>query len=280
MSLINEALKKAQALQDANNSAPSKGGADGAARRNAGGSEPSMRTGAAAFIFAGVALFTLLGIGLAVRNLSTPAETRAETALADPIRPAPPPSEDPVPTPAQTEKQEGDGMRPGETDDPPRTLNDPLQTVSPAAEPAREKPASTPQAVDAPGKTPVAENGSSTERSTPVRREAESARPSTQPHAAVIPDETSPATDANPAEPPPPAPVPEEEILAIIDLLEIRGIMADSKRVLIYDSRVKRSFAYGIGSTVSRTPLLKIREITPRSITFNDEAGRSFTKAF
>ncbi|MCC5807382.1 MAG: hypothetical protein JJU00_13750 [Opitutales bacterium] len=300
MSLINEALKKAQSQQDPAKTSARKAGTGSTVTQAMGRRSPHVpavpapRSSLLLPVLAGGAILAVLvlGIGLIFWSLNRPSDTGSEIARAEPsAMPQPPPPTSPdttgaaaaavedavAPTEAPAEPAQSPPpvplQRPNTEDPPDVSDSEPVLSVEPA--PPLEQPTRQPAPPDA--ASPTAAQQRESVPTAAEGAEAPEAVAETAPAPAPPePEATPPAADL----PPVPAPFPEAQILEVIDQLEIRGIMADSRRVLIYDSRVKRSFAYGLDSTVSGNPFLKIKDITSSSIIFTDDAGRSFTKSF
>ena len=290
MSLINEALKKAQSQQNPDKSAARNAGTGSTVAQamergspQPGTPPPLSANGQSLLVpvLTGGAILAVLvfGVGLTLWSLNRPAETVSDVARAE--APAPPP---PAPGEAEpaAEPAAAADVQPAQPAPPPvpATLpvaDEPAFAVEPAPpleQPAPRAPAPESPALplDEPAPTPPAPASEAARSADAAPTEPE---PSPAPQAV---EEPAPAAEATRSAEP--APVPEAEIRERIGQLEIRGIMADSRRVLIYDSRVKRSFAFGLDSTVSQNPFLKIKDITSSSILFTDDAGRSFTKTF
>ncbi len=303
MSLINEALKKAQSQQE-----PSKAVAPGEVRSTVAQAmdhsvpQPSTlpplagkRPGVLLPALAGSTILAVLvlGIGLIFWSLNRPTAPVSVAAAAEETKPPPVSASNAAESAAAISEDEGPEPTPTAAEPAPESLPErsdpaaaPVSTPEPAFSidpaPAAVKPVSAPSereesasTSDAPAPSPEPVEAfpspqiAASTAAAPTEPRTSSAAPNGEP---------APATGATPTAEP--TLVPQSEILDVIEQLEIRGIMADSRRVLIYDRRVKRSFAFGLDSTVSRNPLLKIKDITPSSIIFTDDAGRSFTKSF
>ncbi len=284
MSLINEALKRAQSQQQnrATGSGNTGGASIGQAMRQEGPQRfpQNHRSSALPWLIAGGCLLTLLvlGFGLILWTLSSQRSIKEAPAiaLAEPAQISSRPEASSSPRPERPETiseiaaagpQDLDASAPTA----PSPLSSPGQTET-AADPAPGQavsamPAeSTAHHISEPAPSPV----SSPPAAVPTAAPTETAQ--------TLPPETVPPESALSGSPTV-APT-EEEVWAVIDRLEIRGIMAGLSRVLVFDPPANRSFAYDKGSTVSRTPLLVIREISPEAITFEDDAGQTYVKPF
>lgn len=67
---------------------------------------------------------------------------------------------------------------------------------------------------------------------------------------------------------------------AYLQGIEVRGVLSGASRVLLYDQTTRRSSAYRVGALVVPDFGVRIREITPATITFVDENGVSYVKHF
>lgn len=246
MSLINEALKKAQAQRQS--AAP--GESPTSAQPGApGASMPSPTAGPSnlwpvLFAIAGIALLFAAGAGLIVWGLMRPVAPATPTAEVSLEKGSDSTSEasDPLPGPTAEAVQ-------------------PTRTAAPAAAtPDSSIPASTIAETASVAKSVPSEEPSSPAQSTP---------PSTT-EAAPIPEAASPAKPS----------VPNPAVEAFVTRLEVRGIMSGGQKALLFNHLTQRSEAYISGSTVSNELQLKIQSITERSITFVDHDGHVYTKQF
>ncbi len=242
MSLINEALKKAQAQrQGGTPSQPPPPGMPppGNAPPSAGPSHlwPIV------LAFFGVAVLFAGGAALIVWGLMrSSGEQRDQTVVTAPADTVPQPSApEAVPTPAPT---------PDESIESPASAL-PSEEVS---SPGLATPTPAPTAIPSqPEPTP--------------RHVAPAASPSPSPTATPARDVPAPAR-ANPA------------VESFLARLEVRGVMAGGQRALLYNHDTQRTQAYEAGATISNELQLRVGEITMRSITFVDHDGFVYTKRF
>ncbi len=95
---------------------------------------------------------------------------------------------------------------------------------------------------------------------------------------------TAPATPAAAAPAAPetvtPPPAPDPLIAAHIAQLEVRGVMTGGSKILLFDPAESRSRAFSAGDQVNDQMGLVIEDISARTITFVDHAGAIYTKGF
>ena len=279
MSLINEALKRAQSQKSAPPPA--------AGSPPAGSPPPPPPTpvgtpvpGIITLLLVGgtiLAVFTL-GAGLIIWGLRSdrgpipePVRVAAEmpvapaapappaAILAEPPPPPPPsPSPSPSPFPSLDERREA----------PPQEDSSPFAAPPPPVLPPAIAPIPAPPGVPSPPPATGAATVAATAPSAPVS----------------VPGIERPAPQPEPPPPAPPAPPappqPDPAILGFLSEIEIRGIMAGLQRVLIFNPADNRSSAFEAGAVFSRDPLLTIKEIRQRSIIFEDENGLRYEKRF
>lgn len=250
MSLINEALKKAQ--KQRTGEAPALG-----SMPNIGGEQPQQisRRAKPASVNA---LLVRLGLGAAallvvivggiflLRGKSAPEATSAPKTVA--AAPAAKPVEEPVTVPAKTES-------------PAKTITAPAKAApAPAAKPSENvfvlPIAPPPEATKAAAVTPKAEPKA--EAPKPV-----AAAPVVQP-AAELPA------------PPKPAGRLEPRAIQYIENLKVAGIRisGNDSKVLMNDR------VYRVGNTIEHEMGLKLIGITANSLTFEDEQGGRYTRNF
>lgn len=73
---------------------------------------------------------------------------------------------------------------------------------------------------------------------------------------------------------------PDPEITAFVSSLEIRGVMRGGQRILIFDPTVQRSRAYAPNEILSETWELLVVSISPQRVEFVDERGATYFKRF
>jgi hypothetical protein len=260
MSLINEALKKAQKQRTGETTPlPAIGGesAERIARRNkpAGFNKLLLYLGGGG---AAIAVLVVVGVLLLRKSPSTPAPSPAPAASPAPVSVAATPV-----------------VKPAEAAPIPAT---PAPTVAQAAP---TSPAPTPVAVVPVLTPPVEKVSAKIEPPAPVVL-AEAPKPVVTPApAASVKVTAAPAvTLAEPpkAEPAKPALPGKLETRAInyIESIHVAGIRASSTdaKVLMNDR------VYRIGSIVERDLGLKLTGITANSLTFEDEHGATYTRTF
>lgn len=93
------------------------------------------------------------------------------------------------------------------------------------------------------------------------------------------PISTTPAARPRPESAPKPA-GPNPAASAYVDRLQIRSIMSGGRRVLIYDPDRDKTLPYQPGSVVSHDLQLRVRDIFPSYINFVDSAGNLYVKHF
>lgn len=276
MSLISEALKKAQAQQQgqpsphANAPAPT----DAAVRASppplaaslpAGESKVSASKPLVLLAVAAIAFVFMLGGGLivwGVLNLSkSTLDGTALTIATD--NPAPPvPASAPQTAASEPANASADLPSP-DTSLTPITFNveEPAAALATAPTAAAQPAQASVAAVVAPSPTPAPD--------------AQAPRP--EPVAGLP---TPSAISAAPA--PPPATPPEQrpEVRQRIANLEIRGIMRGGGKVLLYDAQIQRSRAFSSGDDVDTDLGITIFSISSNQLTFIDEEGARYLKRF
>ena len=247
MSLINEALKKAQRDRAGSGSTETPGGAGpgdggGSQHQPASSGRPRGLTGliVGGVLGCAVAAFVIMQFLGKPEVPTAPAKAPAVATAPKPAAPAPAPAVAPASTPAPTTT-------------PPVTA---AATSTPAAEPAKPPAPATTAAVTAPA-TPPAKT-----------------EPAPVPAAAVA-TTTPPATA-------PAAPATEEpakrdrRILAFVDAVRVTGIRQagrDSK--VLMNDRVFR-----VGDLVDIPLGLKLSAVAAHQLTFTDEKGNDYVKNF
>lgn len=312
MSLINDALKKAQEAQRRASgqeqapaqaphaprpaSAPPEGSFQPKTMTVASPPKPESKTQPARVI-ASVAMITLLfGIGSMVifwyvyRKISqesTPAFVSTPTATAqlvpeppasepfqaNPLPEAPSPTPTAEPTPvAVTEKPEA----------PAFAASTPAATTTRALAPVA--PASTPKT------SPLLQNATAAQQASQQRIDdintiADTFQtPPAKPTPVAAP---TPAINPTPAPAPDPIPIEEPklpssqaEVVKYLEAIEIQGVMGGSRKVLIFDRVADRVRAFAPGDTVNYGLDITVTEIKPHAITFTDHAGVAYLKRF
>jgi hypothetical protein len=78
----------------------------------------------------------------------------------------------------------------------------------------------------------------------------------------------------------PPAPVENPAIWGRLQNIEIRGIMSGGTKVMIFDADNNKTKTYRPGDLFDGTLSLKVAEISPAAIIFEDHGGFRYTKSF
>ena len=253
MSLINDALKKAQRLrtEDSAGTAPPIAGAGGT--RVAKRSEPRTSQQLVA-LAAGVVTLVVLTVVATVWLVNRPAAPKPAPTAAAPSKP---------------------------------TTN--VVTAAPIIVAPAIKPTPSP-VTTAPESRPVASNSAPVVR--PIETAAQPATPAptaitattnplivTQPaNAGEIPAAQPPPLESRPAVPPPPAaPVKgDERVHAFVDAIRVTGIRSsgEDSRVLMNDR------VYRVTDIVERTLGVRLTKVDPGSLTFTDGNGAIYVKNF
>lgn len=264
MSLINDALKKAQKQQ---NQQPSPAAPTGSTLRPPGARErePMLRPGVLLLGIAGLMVVMLAGGFIAVllfRNPrpAVPAPSRNTPAVSAPVTPR----AAPVPPPAAPSPPVA-VARPAARPSPPpaRPVASPV-TSAPAA-PAASATATPPPAVRAPlvSAKPAPTVAVPAERIPAAPAPASKAAPPSPPAVATTP--------APPAEPP-----RNVKILEFLDKLSVTGV-----RVAGADSRVlMNNRVYKVNDMVDYVLGLRLVGVTSNRLTFRDDNGMTYTKSF
>jgi len=245
MSLINEALKKAQERQSSAPRPASMGENQGYSQAAPPKSTNWVLIGIAAFA---TILVVSLGTGLIVYGvLEMQKESSSDSADI------------------QTAELPADAVSQLESENLPSSN---LERIS-FDSPVRAEPAPTPTVVESPIQ-------STTEKSQIIKQSPEAltvtseAVQTTQSEQPSAPKQTA---DPKPIE-------ANYEVQAYIDALKIRGVMPGSQKVLIFDPSIGSSTAYEAGSRMSTPLRVEIQAINDRSIEFLDHAGYTYTKRF
>ncbi|MCD8483651.1 MAG: hypothetical protein LR015_13950, partial [Verrucomicrobia bacterium] len=71
-------------------------------------------------------------------------------------------------------------------------------------------------------------------------------------------------------------------ILDIIDQIEVRGLMGDGRKVLLFFRDTGRTQAFDVGSVINNEWQIRISGVAdnPRRVVFEDNAGAIYTKQF
>lgn len=284
MSLINEALKKAQAQRQGGSPAtppPSTGDAPpppasvSPTSRDSSGPNLWMILGilaVIAVIFAGAA-------GLVVWGLMSQKNAEPVAQTATPAAETPAPASNPQPGPP-SDNAEAETTKPIEFKVEPLSGDDikaleavkeepkePVET-EPVAAPAAPEPLSAKPAPEKPAKVAASPKAAPT--------------PAKEPPPTVARKAEIPPVEGQPAEKPeaPAATGPDPAVEAFLAQLEVRGVMSGGKKVLIFNQSTARSSAYQAGATVNNELQIKIVNITEQSISFVDHVGFVYTKRF
>lgn len=244
MSLINEALKKAQKMRQQPGEAAPAAAESGEPVARVPKRRPPVQAKKVVIAAGGVTAVFALGLGAAFFFLlpdTTPPEILPRPARTTPIAAAPAPV-DPVPTVTAPNFDAPAGPA------APETISADVAAATPT--PARAAPAG------AASNAPVS-------------------APSASPDAAAV----APGTSASaPVEPPaaPPAPEPNPRVYDFLDTLRVAGIRASATdpKVLMNDR------VYRLNDIVDRSLGLRITAIAPTGLEFTDEAGFVYEKNF
>ena len=268
MSLINEALRKAQARQRAALSQEATLEGEGAGVATVRMSAPATSTSVTLKIFLGMTVVALL----------------LSASMAYVV--------------FQMSRGEESGLAVGDTSGSPTTSPSPVDSnmtrsgTTPTAEehspepaPARETTSTTGSLLEQTRELDT----SSHERAAALDRMVER-EPMPEPR---LPAEDRPETTAAgsaeptvsrspavPTEPRDRASVDSNWVRDYLDRLEIRGIFTGSNRVLIHDRETRRTQSYQNGSLVHREPSVLIHEIREDSVVFEDQTGTHYVKYF
>lgn len=262
MSLINEALKKAQAQQSGTSRSPGYGSGD----PSGGGNRPPHRPNL--WLVFGVFLVVAFGLGgaatLVIWGLFTksqPEQTASEPASASSAidelekEDIPEGGLDPIDFPSLDAEEAVLAHQ-------KRESSNSTQTSNGESNPASPSPDSDSQASET----------VSGQNNTPEPQVADTTDEEQENDAVDIPPPEKPAPDNSPK--------PDKEIQEYLTALEIRGIMSGGQKILLYDPETGKSSTYDSGSTISRTPEIKIRRISGTAIYFVDNAGFTYIKRF
>ncbi|MFP4541318.1 MAG: hypothetical protein ACLFR7_06775 [Opitutales bacterium] len=94
-----------------------------------------------------------------------------------------------------------------------------------------------------------------------------------------LPAPSLPPPAARP-EPEPPPTEPDPAHLAYVAQLEVRGVMTGGRKVLLYDPQIQRSRALAEGDLIGEAQVLHITAIEPHRLVFQDESGALYTKRY
>lgn len=256
MSLINEALKKAQRQRHDDPSAPVPPvpGGGTIARRGQPRSAKSL-----VLISAGAVVLVVLSVVFTVYLVNRPAPSPPKVATAKPAAPkAEPPPKPIVVPPIAT----GGAAPASATASTPAITPPPVATRAPKDEGSR--PAATPAPVPAAIET----------KPPPVAAPSIADRPAlapAQPPPAVVP--STPAPSSIPAQA---NSTPDPRIHAFVDTLRISGVKAGGaeSRVLMNDR------VYRLNDIVERTLGVRLIKVESNSLTFSDANGVTYVKFF
>ena len=277
MSLISEALKKAQAQQQGHPStveptAPQVAPEPPTARPVQPVVAPlpasetdDRRATSKSLVFlaiAGTAFAFMLGGGLIVWGMLNLSESRQEsvtTLSSAKTMATPAPTSDPQPPNAAAQSPVPELQSPTAASLAPITFqvedvaSPPAATVA-SAQPAKIAPTTTNKAPPAETTVAVAQPTQVTTPTTP---------------AAALPAATTPAT-----------PVQRPEIRSRVAGFQIRGIMQGGGKVLLYDPDIQRSRAFSTRDLVDANLNLSILSISAKELIFTDGQGAQYLKRF
>lgn len=245
MSLINEALKKAQTQRPGGTAPPLAGPASGGPPHG----QPPAGKRPRSFIWGFLAALFVVGfvtIGLSSFFIWQILETDGEAPTGSPpatVELASAIVEEPVPQPVQDPAQPAASPLTPDTAAPPEA-----DSATPAANLTEEPP----PPVDAPAQSTAPE---------PVEAIAEAPPPASPPPAGLS------------------AP-PDPRVIARLMELKIRGIMGGGTKVLIHDTASGQTRAFEAGDSLEGPMGLTVSVIRSSSITFTDYAGIPHTKSF
>lgn len=257
MSLINDALKKAQ--RDRDPLAPTDAlGAGGTARRR--GRTPAQHW--LIVLGSGALVLVVLSVALTLFWTTPDAPPRKAATVATGARPA---VSTPMPAPAPAIVPVLPTARPAPAEAPAAAVGTPPASAPPTSAPAptNSGPASSPASPEAPA--PAGSTPSDPVAATPLARAAPTPAPAAP---AALPVSPTPA-------PPPATPLrPDEKIAAYIGTLRIAGVRAlgSDSRVLI-NERV-----YRVNEVIDRTLGIRLVQVEPGSLHFVDERGVTYVK--
>jgi hypothetical protein len=279
MSLINDALKKAQRLRHEAAPETSAAPASGTpiAKR---GQARSANT--VVLIGAGALVLVVLSVVVTVYLLNRPAAPAAHTAAAKPTKSSTAPVPDPVkpavaPPPANVEPASAAAPKPAASETPA-----PAPGTEPKPLPAAPEPAPTPTPKPAAPSNGPASPSVATASQTPPPPAASTINP-TSAKANSSPEKPGPAATAvkvaeKPATPPPPSgpAKPDERVTAYVDAVKVAGIRSsgDDSRVLMNDR------VYRVNDIVDRTLGVRLVKVAIDSLTFADANGITYVKYF
>lgn len=259
MSLINEALKKAQAQRQSATPPPGAPPPGEGPRLRPPGSSGGPTFWLVSLLIGGIVVIFVIGAGLIVWGL--------RGTEVPPPSPPPVAAQAGVVTPDSVDRVDETG-----SEIPPEsTAADP----EPANPPAREG-AAAPEPEAEPNAPVTGENEGNPAPEAPAG-EKEQATPESATHAA------SPEPNAEPADVPvAPTPQidPDPNVQTYLALLEVRGVMSGGQKALIYNRSTERSRAYTAGATINNELQIRIQDITESSISFVDHDGYVYTKSF
>jgi hypothetical protein len=145
-------------------------------------------------------------------------------------------------------------------------------------EPTPPPPAEMPPAPASTAAPPVAPPTVVSFPTAPASAAVVGAGPSVPTSAAASPTKAAPPPVAPPAPPPPPPPDPAVE--AFIASLEVRGVMTGGQKILLFDPTEQRSRAFSADDIVGAAWGLRVTRIGHQRLELTDERGASYTKRF
>lgn len=290
MSLINEALKKAQAQrQSADGFSPSPPpppppGSSPPVVAGSAANQPG--TGKLLLVLLILALLFVGGVGLLVWGLMRGQDKSAnETAVA------PPPSASSAPASLPTDRAQA-------TESAAKPLP-PIEfkmeeeagvSEDSVSEMEKSEAGSGRNGSPQPSAGTAEIRGQSSGNSEEAKIPAETPPPESPPTPPTPSSSPPPSSEntlsAQPVPPPsgprqtPPGVIADPAVEEFIAALEVRGVMSGGKKALIFDPVTQQSRAYSVGSTISNELQVKVEDISESSIAFIDNAGYIYTKPF
>jgi hypothetical protein len=277
MSLINDALKKAQRMRNEGAAAPSPGSGGPVVKRGQARSAKSML-----FLAVGAVVLvvgSMVGTALWLTRPATPAPKVVAASASSPSPsgespPAPLPRTEPA-APAASLSSSGPAPARPETAPASAASNAPMISLPLATSAATRPPVRTPAANSAPAlPAPV----STPAPGRPSRTASAAEAPATVTATLAKEPDTlaaSPASPPAPVEPPPP-PKSDERVQRFVDEVRVTGIRSSGteSKVLMND-RVFR-----VNDIVERSLGIRLTRVAPDSLTFTDANGATYVKNF
>lgn len=251
MSLINDALKKAQRMRA--EPAPTGDPGPGASAGRIHKRSQAMRTQTIVLLAAAAAVLIVFSVVLTAYWFSRPPATKPAPSVAN--KPATPSVSTPAPTvvvpippPTVVEKV-------------PESI--PSSTAAPAADTLPS--AAAPVATDSASSAPSAASGVALAELPPVK-----------PSVATEPASASSAPSVPPISPRPAVSGPDPRVQAFVDAVRVTGIRSSGaeSKVLMNDR------VYRVNDIVDRALGVKLIKVEADKLTFADSAGQNYTKGF